>query len=62
MPEGNPRFAEVVRGHLDVDLVADAEADKVFAHFAGDMCQDFVAIGQGHPKHCAREDLCYRAR
>ena len=61
MPEGYPGFGEIVGGHLNVDLVADADADEVFAHFAGDMGENFVAIGEGHSKHGARQDLRNRA-
>ena len=54
MSERNARFAQVVGRHLDIDLVTDADADEIFAHLARDMGQDFVAIGQSHPKHRAR--------
>lgn len=51
MPENNTRFAEVVGGHLDVDPVANADADEILAHLAGYVSQDFVAIWQCNPEH-----------
>ena len=51
MPERNARFAKVVRRHLHVNFVADANPDKILAHFAGNMGQDFVAIRQGDAEH-----------
>ncbi len=51
MPERNARFAQVVRRHLDVDLVADADADEIFAHLAADMGQNFMPIRQSYAKH-----------
>ena len=61
MPESDARLAEIVRRHLDVDAVADVDADEIFAHLAGNMGEDFVAVGQGHSKHCARQHLGHRA-
>jgi len=55
--EGDAGLAEVVGGHLDVDLVADTDADEVLAHLAGDMGQDLMAVGQGYAKHRPRQDL-----
>lgn len=57
MPERDPRLAEVVGGHLDVDLVTDADADEVFAHFAGDVGEDFMAVGEGDAEHGAGQHL-----
>ena len=57
LPKRNPRFFQVVGRHLNIDLVADADADEVFAHFARDVGQDFVAVRKGHTKHGARQDL-----
>ena len=44
MSEGDARFAEIVRRHLHVDLVADADADEILPHLAGDMGKDFVTV------------------
>ena len=61
MAKSNSRLAQIVGGHLDVDLVAHANPDEVFSHLARDMRENLVAIGQGHSEHCAREDLGHRA-
>src|SRR5580704_14068859 len=45
VPEGDAGLAEVVRGHLHIDLVAHADADEVFAHFSGDMREHLVTVG-----------------
>jgi len=55
--EGDAGLAEVVGGHFDVDLVADADADEILAHLAGDVGEDLMAVGQGHAKHGPRQDL-----
>jgi hypothetical protein len=57
LPVSNARFAQVVGRHLHLDLVAHADADEVFAHLAGDVRQHFMAIGQGHTEHGARQHL-----
>ena len=57
LAKGDAGFAEVVGGHLDFDLVAHADADEVFAHLAGNMGEDFMAVGKGHAKHGARQHL-----
>ena len=61
MAESNPGLAQIIGRHLDVDLVADADADKVFAHFAGDVSEDLMPVGQGDTKHRAGQHLAYRA-
>lgn len=61
MPESNPCLPDIVRGHLDIHLVAHADTDEVFAHLAGDMREHLVSVGKGHAKHRARQDLCHRA-
>ena len=57
MPVGNARPVQVVGRHLDVDLVADADADEIFAHFAGDVSEHFMAVGQSHAEHRAGQHL-----
>lgn len=51
MAESNPCFAQIIRRHLHIHLVADADADEVFAHLAGSVRQDFVkgivGVGKG---------------
>ena len=60
MAESDAGLAKVVGGHFDVDLVADADADEVFAHLSGDMGEDFVAIGQSDAEHGSGQDLGHR--
>ena len=62
VPESDPGFAEVVRGHLYIDAVTHTDADEVLSHLSGDMGQDFVSVGKGHAKHGARQHLRNRAR
>jgi hypothetical protein len=59
--ERNPRFAEVVGGHLDIHPVADADADEVFAHLAGDVGEDFVAVGESDTEHGAGQHLVHNS-
>ena len=59
MPECNPGLAQIIRRHLDVDLIAHADANKVLAHLPGDVCQDFVTVWQRHAKHGAGQDLSH---
>lgn len=60
MPKGDSCFSKIIRGHLDVDLVPDTDADEVFAHFSGNMSEHLVTIGQGHSEHGTRQDLRHR--
>ena len=62
LPESDPRLAQIVRRHLDVHLVADANADEILSHFAGDVSENFMTVGQSDPKHGARQNLSHRAR
>ena len=61
MPKGDARLAQIVGGHLHVDFVADADADEVFPHFAGNMGEDLVAVGQSDTKHRAGQHLADRS-
>ena len=49
-------FVGVVGGHFDFDAVTDDEADEAFAHFAGDVGEDFVGVREFDPEHGACED------
>src|SRR3569833_3271580 len=44
MAEADAAAAEIVRGHLDDDAVADAGADAEFAHLAGGIGQHLVSV------------------
>ena len=57
----NARLAQVVGSNLHLHLVAHADADEILSHLAGDVSQDFVAVGQGHTEHGPWQHLCYRA-
>ena len=57
MTEGDPGFAQIIGGHLDVDFGPHADADEVFAHFSGDMREHFVPVGEGDSEHGSRQDL-----
>ena len=57
MAESDTGFAEIVGGHFDLDFIADADANEIFAHFAGDMSEDFVTVGQCHAEHGAGQHL-----
>ncbi len=49
----NASFAQVVGRHFDADAVTDGEADEVFAHLAGEMRENFMAVVQLDPEHGA---------
>jgi len=57
VPVGDARLVEVVGRHLDVDRVADVNADEVFAHLAGDVREHLVAVGQCDAEHGAGQHL-----
>ena len=57
VPVGNARLVQIVLRHLDVDLIAHGDANEVFAHFAGDVREHFVAVRQFDPEHGARQHL-----
>src|SRR5689334_3720316 len=61
MPKRDPRFAQIVRSNLDIDAIADADANKVLAHLAGNMCEHFVTVGKSHTEHCSGKHLGHRA-
>jgi hypothetical protein len=54
---GNPRLVQVVLRHLDIDPVADGNADEILAHLAGEVREDLVAIGQFNAEHGAGQHL-----
>ena len=45
------RLAGVVRRHLHFDPVTDREANKAFAHLAGDVRENEMIVRQCDPKH-----------
>ena len=48
MAKCDKRLRQVVGGHFDVYFITNADADEIFAHLAGDVGEDFMAVGQGH--------------
>ena len=48
---------QVVRRHLNGDLVAGKNADKVHAELARDMRQNLMAVGKLYLKHCIGQRL-----
>ena len=54
--EGDAGLGHIVGGDLDTDAVAYDEADEALAHLAGDVGQEFMAIGHLHSEHGAGEN------
>jgi hypothetical protein len=46
MPTGDARPVRVAGRHLEVDLVADADADEIFAYLAGNVRENPVSVGK----------------
>ena len=61
-PPDDPRLVQVVLRHLDVDLVADGDADEIFTQLAGDVREHLVAVGQLDAEHGAGQHLCDGSR
>lgn len=59
--EGDAGFGKIVGAHFHFNFIPDAEADEVFAHFPGDMGQDFVAVGEPDPEGGAFHDGFHRS-
>jgi len=58
--KSNTSLAQIIGGHLDVDLIPHADTDKMFAHLARNMRQDLMSVGQCHAKHGSWQNLSYR--
>jgi len=58
-PHDDSCFGEIERGELEVDGVADGDADEVTSQLAGDMCEDGVTVREFHPKFVSRQDCGY---
>ena len=48
---GDAAAGQIVRGHLDRDLVAGKDPDKVHPELAGNMGQDDMAVADIHLEH-----------
>src|SRR5687767_13482757 len=57
MAKSDAGFAQVIGRHLDAYLIADADANEVFAHLSGNMSEHRMPIGQRHSEHRARQYL-----
>lgn len=51
MAECNAPFGEVIRGHFDIDLIADHDPDSEFAHFSRGVSQNLNPVFQFNAKH-----------
>lgn len=49
--EGDAGFAQIIGRHLHLDPVTDAEADKVLAHFSGDVGKDLMLVIELDAEH-----------
>jgi hypothetical protein len=55
--EGDAGFGEVVGGQFEFDAVTDGQADEMFAHFSGDVREDFMLVDvEGDTKHRSRQN------
>ena len=57
----DPALGQVISGHLQCDLVAGKNTDKVLAELAADVCKDDSSVFEFHLEHCVREFFCYDA-
>lgn len=44
-------FIDIVRGHFHFDPIANGEANKALAHFAGDVGKDLMLVSQRYAEH-----------
>jgi hypothetical protein len=58
---GNAGLPQVVGRHFHIDTVAHADTDKVFPHFARNVSQHFMSVGQRDAEHRSWQHLRYRA-
>ena len=56
-PEDDPPLGQVIRGHFDMDAVADDGADAVAPHLSGRVGDDPDLIVQRHSKPAVGQDL-----
>ena len=57
----NPRFAKIIRRHLEFNPIAQVEPDKSFSHFSGNMRQHLALPAQIDTEHRPRQHFCDRA-
>jgi hypothetical protein len=56
--EGDPSFAEIVRGEFHRDFIAGQNADVIFAHLAGDVRRNYVTVFEFDPEHGIGQGFC----
>ena len=57
----DPASGQVVRAHLNRDLVTRQDLDKVHPELAGNMCQNNVSVANVNGEHCIRQRIDYDA-
>ena len=60
-PPGYSAAGDVIRGHLNRDLIARKDLDKVHPELTGNMSQNSVAVSDIHLKHGVGQGFYYRA-
>ena len=60
-PINDTRLVDIVRRHMQFYTIANCEANKTFAHFAGNVRQHEMFIRQSDAKHCAGKNRCNRS-
>ena len=55
-PVNDPRLVKIVRRHLELHAVATSQANEAFPHFARDVGENGVVVGELHAEHCARKN------
>ena len=53
----DPAAGQVIRAHLDRNLVAGQDLDKVHPELAGNMCQNGVSIANVNGEHRIRQRI-----
>ena len=53
--EGYSSFGQIIRRHLNSNLIAKKDVDKILPHLSGNMCEYDVTVRQFYLKHCVRE-------
>ena len=58
---GDSAAGDIIGRHLNRDLIAGKDPDKVHPEFTGNMCQNDVAIAYIHLEHGVGQGFNYRA-
>lgn len=57
LAEDYPAFGEIVGGYFQRYFVADGNSDEMFAHLAGNMGKNFIAVLKSDPVHRRRQNF-----